>query len=202
MARIERVSKSDAGLRVKLAYFFTRRQLARLTGREPEDIIEPLELYAHAPGLMFAYGKLEAASAQQDRVDWRLKVLAGLKAATLTHCEFCIDLGSQVARLSGLSDEQLLALPNYRESDLFTNLEKLVLDYATGMSRTPVEVPNSLFARLREHFDEAQLVELSSAIALENMRGRFNLALGVGAAGFSEGMVCAVPAVPEKAAAG
>jgi AhpD family alkylhydroperoxidase len=202
MARIERVSKSDAGLRAKLAYFFTRRQLARLTGREPEDIIEPLELYAHAPGLMFAYGKLEGASAQQERVDWRLKVLAGLKAATLTHCEFCIDLGSQVARLSGLSDKQLLALPHYGESDLFTNLEKLVLDYATGMSRTPVEVPDVLFARLREHFDEAQLVELTSAIALENMRGRFNLALGVGAAGFSEGMVCAVPAVPEEAATG
>jgi hypothetical protein len=61
------------------------------------------------------------------------------------------------------------------------------------MSRTPVEVPDALFARLREHFDEAQLVELTSAIALENMRGRFNLALGVGAAGFSEGLVCAVP---------
>jgi alkylhydroperoxidase family enzyme len=202
MARIARVSKDDAGLRVKLAYFFTRRQLARLTGREPENIIEPLELYAHAPGLMFAYGKLEGASAQQNRVDWRLKVLAGLKAATLTHCEFCIDLASQVARLSGLGDEQLLALSRYGETDLFTNLEKLVLDYATGMSRTPVEVPDSLFARLREHFDEAQLVELTSAIALENMRGRFNLALGVGAAGFSEGMVCAVPAVPEEAATG
>jgi AhpD family alkylhydroperoxidase len=202
MARIKRVAKGDAGLRVRLAYFFTRRQLARLTGREPEDIIEPLELYAHAPGLMSAYGKLEGASAQLDSVDPRLKVLAGLKAATLTHCEFCIDLGSQVARLSGLSDEQLLALSGYRESDLFTNLEKLVLDYATGMSRTPVEVPDSLFALLREHFDEAQLVELTSAIALENMRGRFNLALGVGAAGFSEGMVCAVPAVPEEAATG
>ena len=201
MARIERVSKGDVGLRVKLAYFFTRRQLARLTGREPEHIIEPLELYAHAPGLMFAYGKLEAASAQQDRVDWRLKVLAGLKAATLTHCEFCIDLGSQVARLSGLSDEQLLALLHYRETDLFTNLEKLVLDYATGMSRTPVEVPDALFARLRDHFDEVQIVELTSAIALENMRGRFNLALGVGAAGFSEGLVCAVPVPTENAAA-
>jgi alkylhydroperoxidase family enzyme len=202
MTRMGRVSWTDAGLRVKLAYFFTRRQLARLTGREPEDIIEPLELYAHAPGLMFAYGKLEAASARQDRVDWRLKVLAGLKAATLTHCEFCIDLGSRVARLSGLGDEQLLALPHYGESDLFTELDKLVLDYATGMSRTPVEVPDSLFVRLREHFDEAQLVELTSAIALENMRGRFNLALGVGAAGFSEGMVCAVPAVPEETATG
>jgi len=196
MARIEGISASDAGLRVKLAYFFTRRALARLTGREPERMIEPLELYAHAPGLMFAYGKIEQAAAGQDRVEGRLKVLAGLKAATLTNCEFCVDLGSQVARLSGLSDEQLLALPRYRESGLFTELQKLVLDYAVGMSRTPVEVPDDLFAALREHFDEAQLVELTSAIALENMRGRFNLALGVGVAGFSEGMVCAVPVTP------
>jgi hypothetical protein len=48
-------------------------------------------------------------------------------------------------------------------------------------------------AQLREHFDDAQLVELTHFIALENMRGRFNLALGIGAAGFTEGMVCAVP---------
>ncbi|MBA2533651.1 MAG: carboxymuconolactone decarboxylase family protein [Rubrobacter sp.] len=201
MARIEGVSASDAGLRVKLAYFFTRRALGRLTGREPERMIEPLQLYAHAPGLMFAYGKIEQAAAGQDRVDGRLKVLAGLKAATLTNCEFCVDLGSQVARLSGLSDEQLLALPRYRESGLFTDLQKLVLDYAVGMSRTRVEVPDDLFAALREHFDEAQLVELTSAIALENMRGRFNLALGVGVAGFSEGMVCAVPVTPRSTAA-
>jgi hypothetical protein len=56
-----------------------------------------------------------------------------------------------------------------------------------------------LFAQLRKHFDEAQIVELTRVIALENMRGRFNLSLGVGAAGFSEGMVCAVPAVAERA---
>ena len=62
------------------------------------------------------------------------------------------------------------------------------------MSRTPVEVSDELFAELRKHFDDAQLVELTHVIALENMRGRFNLALGIGAAGFSEGMVCAVPA--------
>jgi alkylhydroperoxidase family enzyme len=69
-----------------------------------------------------------------------------------------------------------------------------VLDYAVGMSRTPVEVSDALFAALREHFDDDQLVELTHLIALENMRGRFNLALGISAAGFSEGMVCAVPA--------
>jgi 4-carboxymuconolactone decarboxylase len=61
------------------------------------------------------------------------------------------------------------------------------------MSSTPVAVSDELFARLRSHFDERQLVELTNVIAVENMRGRFNLALGIGSAGFSEGMVCAVP---------
>ena len=63
------------------------------------------------------------------------------------------------------------------------------------MSRTPVNVPDELFGRLRRHLDDGQLVELTHHIALENMRGRFNLALGIGPAGFSDGMVCAVPAV-------
>jgi alkylhydroperoxidase family enzyme len=87
----------------------------------------------------------------------------------------------------------LLALPNYHTSPLFTEVEKLVLDYAVGMSRTPVGVSEELFARLREHFDNAQIVELTHMIAGENMAGRFNHALGVGSAGFSAGMVCAVP---------
>jgi AhpD family alkylhydroperoxidase len=195
MARIAGVSARGGGLRVRLAYFFTRRKIAQLTGREPERMIEPLELYAHAPRPLLAYGRLKQATAMLHRVDKRLSALAELKAATLTHCEYCIDLGSQIARRrSGLSDEQLLALPRYRESELFTDLEKLVLDYAVGMSRTPVDVSDALFAELREHFDDAQLVELTYVIAMENLRGRFNLALGVGAAGFSEGMVCAVPA--------
>jgi AhpD family alkylhydroperoxidase len=195
VARIAGVSANSAGLAVKLVYGFTRRSVAQLTGREPKrSMIEPLEVYAHAPGLLLSYAMLEWATASAHRLDNHLKALAELKAATLTHCEYCIDMGSQAARQIGLTDEQLLALPTYRTSPLFTDLEKLVLDYAVGMSRTPVEVPDALFAELRKHFDDAQLVELTHTIALENLRGRFNLALGIGAAGFSEGMVCAVPA--------
>lgn len=70
------------------------------------------------------------------------------------------------------------------------------------MSRTPVEVSDQLVAGLRQHFDDAQLVELTHLIALENLRGRFNLALGIGAAGFSDGMVCAVPATLPHVAPG
>jgi 4-carboxymuconolactone decarboxylase len=156
-------------------------------------MIEPAEVYAHAPRLLLGYGMLELATEKVSRVDVRLKELAQLKAGALTQCEYCMDIGSSIARRCGLSDEQLLALPRYRESELFSELEKLVLDYAVGMSVTPVQVSDELFAALRKHFDDAQLVELTSVIAVENLRGRFNLALGIGAAGFSEGMVCAVP---------
>jgi AhpD family alkylhydroperoxidase len=105
MARIAGVSARDAGLGVKLVLFFTRRSIARLAGREPDRMIEPVELYAHVPGLLRAYGRLEQATAKLHRLSRRIRALAELKAATLTHCEYCIDLGSQISRRWGLSDE-------------------------------------------------------------------------------------------------
>ncbi len=193
MSRIAGVQHGQAGALTRLVLKVARRKTGQLAGRETEGMIGPLEAYAHIPRLLLGYGMLEGATANLDRFPERLKVLAELKAATMTSCEYCIDIGSQIARRAGLSDEQLLALPRYRESDKFDALEKLVLDYAVGMSRTPVDVSDELFAKLRQAFDDVQLVELTNVIALENMRGRFNLALGFGSAGFSEGMVCAVP---------
>jgi alkylhydroperoxidase family enzyme len=61
------------------------------------------------------------------------------------------------------------------------------------MTRTPVEVPDALFARLRERFSEEQLVELTSAIAWENYRARFDHAFGIEGENFTEGAVCAMP---------
>jgi len=136
--------------------------------------------------------KTEGAS--HGHVDKRLEALAKLKAATLTNCEYCIDIGSQISRQWRLRDDELLALPFHATSALFNGVDKLVLDYAVGMSSTPAAVSDELFAKLREHFDEPQIVELTFVIALGNLRGRVNRALGIGAAGFSEGMVCALPA--------
>ena len=195
MARIEGLPARQAGLYVKIAFYFTRRSMARLTGRAPERMTEPLEMYAHLPVLFKGYVKFEQASARLHGLDKRLHALAELKAATLTHCEYCIDMGSAISRRWGLTDQEILALPSYRTSPLFSELDKLVLDYAVGMSRTPADVPGELFGRLRQHLGDGQIVELTHHIAIENMRGRFNLALGIGPAGFSEGMACAVPDV-------
>ena len=139
------------------------------------------------------YGAFEKATAKQQRVGERLKVLAETKAAAIVNCEFCCDIASGIAHDAGIGEAQLLALGRYRESGEFSELECLVLDYATAMSRTPASVTDELFASLREHFDERQLVELTNVIALENMRARFNCAFDMTPAGFSEGLVCVLP---------
>ena len=74
-----------------------------------------------------------------------------------------------------------------------------MIEYAEEMTKTPVEVPDALFAALREHFDEAQLVELTAAIAWENYRARFNHAFEVEAQDFSGGAYCPLSVrLPER----
>lgn len=86
-----------------------------------------------------------------------------------------------------------MALPDFENSIAFSDVEKLVLRYAAAMTGTPVEVPDELFEALRRHFDERQLVELTSAIAWENYRARFDHAFGIEAEGFYRGALCLLP---------
>jgi AhpD family alkylhydroperoxidase len=185
MTRIDGVRDGGARPLVRALHGLSRREL----GRD----VDPVAVYAHLPGLLLGYGAFEKATARQRRVPARLKALAELKTAAVVNCEFCCDIASALAREAGIGEEQILALPRYRESPLFDSLERLVLDYATAMTRTPVHVDDELFAALREHFDERQMVELTNVIALENLRARFNSAFDMTPAGFSEGMVCVVP---------
>jgi AhpD family alkylhydroperoxidase len=126
-------------------------------------------------------------------MDPRLKMLAELKAAALTTCEFCLDIGSALAKSAGITEQQLRDLPRFRDSDVFTSDEQLVLELAEAMSLTPATVADDLRNRLLMRFSKAQLTELAAAVAWENQRGRLNQALGVRPSGFSEGGACAVP---------
>jgi AhpD family alkylhydroperoxidase len=145
--------------------------------------------------MMIGMGKFNQAVRKGQSVDDRLKNLVELKGAQMIGCEFCVDLGSQICRNSGFSDEELLALPHYRQSDLFTEREKLALDYTVAVMRTPVEVTDELVARMKEHFSDDQLVEITAFLTVVNL-DRFNAAFRIGSAGFSEGMVCVPPDRP------
>ena len=86
-----------------------------------------------------------------------------------------------------MTDDKLEALHEYETSPALTDLERLVLRYAALMTDTPVDVPDELFAQLESNFDHRQLVELTSSIAWENYRARFDHALAIESEGFSEG---------------
>jgi AhpD family alkylhydroperoxidase len=191
MTRIEGVPRSKAGPLVRVIYHMTRRKVKQIAGGERALRIEPVEVYAHVPRLLLGYGVLEQSVAAKPRVAQHLRALAVLKSAVVQGCEFCQDIASHEARRASASDEQLLNLYRYRDSEHFDETERLVLDLAVGMTTTPVQVSDELFMALRARFDDAQLVELVNLIALENLRSRFNAAFGIGPAGFSEGQACA-----------
>jgi alkylhydroperoxidase family enzyme len=92
-----------------------------------------------------------------------------------------------------MTEQQLRDLSTFETSVAFTELEKLVLRYTAAMTQTPVHVPDDLFAQLQKHFGPRQLVELTSAIAWENYRARFDHAFEIEPEGFTEGAVCAAP---------
>ena len=98
-----------------------------------------------------------------------------------------------MGRAFGITDEQLLALREFETTPLFDDTDRLVLELAVALARTPTDVPPTLVERLRARFDEAQLVELTAAIAWEHYRARFNRVFGIGPSGFSEGAVCVLP---------
>src|SRR6516164_5981326 len=175
MARIEGVSKSQAGPIVKLVYRFGPRMMKKMTGRDPQtgSGIEPIQIWAYQPKMMMGMGVFNQAVRKGKAVDERIKNLVELKGAQMIGCEFCVDLGSQICRNSGLSDEELLALPRYRQSDLFSEREKVALDYTVGVMRTPVDVSDQLFARMRENFNDKQLVEITALLTVVNL-DRFN----------------------------
>jgi AhpD family alkylhydroperoxidase len=173
------------------------KYVARTYGRP----IGITNVIAQAPWNMIGWGTLEFGHDRSHKVEERLKALAEMKAATIAGCQFCIDIGTAIGRKAGVTEEQIRDFHTYRESDAFSPLEKLVLEYAEAMTMTPVDVSEELFAKLREHLDDAALVDLTAGIAIENFRARFNYALDIPPAGFSEGMVCPLPEREAAAAA-
>jgi 4-carboxymuconolactone decarboxylase len=92
-----------------------------------------------------------------------------------------------------MTEEQLHDIGTYETSNAFDSREKAALDYAVAMTKTPVDVSDELFERMRAHFSEEQLIELTAVIAQENFRARFNRPFRVEPAGFSEGAFCPMP---------
>src|SRR5215212_4680682 len=101
-----------------------------------------------------------------------------------------MDINAAGGSQEGASPEKIDALASFRDSDLFSPAEKVALELAEAATALPHDVSDELFSRLREHYSDPEIVELSYIVAFENFRSRFNRTLRIE----SQGLYCVVPA--------
>jgi alkylhydroperoxidase family enzyme len=152
---------------------------------------EPLEVTWHNPKV--AQDSLEFGSkvGEWDAADESLKSFAHMAVAAQVGCSWCLDLGYFQAHNQNLDLTKASQVPRWRESDVFTSVERDVLQYAEAMTNTPPTVTDELSARLLDRLGPAAMVELTAFIAFSNLATRSNNALGIESQGFSA--ACEIP---------
>lgn len=159
-----------------------RKFSTRMFGKVPES----LGVMWHNQPVLSASMGLGQKLKKWDRCDAGLKAYAHMAVASYIGCSWCLDFNYFMARHEGLDLEKAQQVPRWRESDVFTPLERDVLEYAEAMSATPVEVTDELSARLLAALGPAALVELTSVIGFANLTTRGNVAMGIESEGFAE----------------
>jgi len=148
---------------------------------------DPVAAVSHHRPVARSYVLFELQVARWRGLDRGLKDLAVMAAATRIGCAWCMDFGYWEATVAHhVPAEKIRAIPGWREATVYSGLERLVLEYAEAMTETPPAVTDEMVARLREHLTEAQLVELTAMVAVENLRSRINAAFGLTAQGFRD----------------
>ena len=168
-------------------WFMTKYAEKRLGGEFPDNGY----VYFHHKDLLKAVLGFENKVAKWDRLDPMLKSYAQLASAGIIGCSWCLDFGYYMAHNDGLDLDKVREVPRWRDSDVFTPLERDVLEYTEAMTVTPPTVTDEMVAGLLEQLGAPAVVELTQMVALENMRSRFNSAAGLQSQGYSD--VCELP---------
>ncbi|HET7386050.1 MAG TPA: carboxymuconolactone decarboxylase family protein [Nocardioidaceae bacterium] len=164
------------------------------------DVAEPMGVMWHNRRVLkFSLG-LGQKSAKWKECDENLKSYAHMAVASLIGCTWCLDLGYFQAHNEGLDEAKAREVPRWRESSVFTPLERDVMDYAEAMSQTPPAVTDGLSARLLDQLGAPALIELTAWVALANQYARTNVALGIEAQGFAAACGLAPLAEPSHVA--
>jgi alkylhydroperoxidase family enzyme len=167
----------------RLAEWYSRRTY----GAVPD----PGAAMAHNPRVLLSTLRHEQSLARWQRLDPTLKALAEMASAATVGCSWCMDFGYWMSTRRGIDPAKLRDVPRWRDSTVYTDVERQVLAYSEAMSTTPPAVTDEMVAGLREHLDDAALVELTMMVAVENSRSRFNSALGLTSQGFRDR--CEIP---------
>ncbi|MFF1958245.1 carboxymuconolactone decarboxylase family protein [Streptomyces sp. NPDC058220] len=162
---------------------------------------EPVEVMWHNPKVAEASLELGRRTSEWDAADQSLKSFAHMAVAAQIGCGWCLDIGYFQARNHHLDMAKASQVPRWRESEVFTPLERDVLEYAEAMTNTPPTVTDELSARLLDRLGPAAMIELTVYIAFANFATRSNTALGIESQGFSAACEIPLAARPENSGA-
>jgi len=154
---------------------------ARMFGHVPESLGV---MWHNLPVLKASMGYGQKLQ-KWDKCDESLKSFAHMAVASLVGCTWCLDFNYFMVHNEGLDVDKAREVPRWRESDVFTPLERDVLEYAEAMSHTPPTVTDELVAGLLEELGAPALVELTNVIGFANLTTRGNVALGIESEGFA-----------------
>jgi alkylhydroperoxidase family enzyme len=164
----------------------------RMFGRVPESLGV---MWHNVPVLRASMG-FGQKSQKWDRCDPSLKSFAHMAVASYVGCSWCLDFNYFMAFHEGLDVDRAREIPRWRESGVFTPLERDVLEYAEAMSSTPLTVTDEMVADLHEQLGAAAVVELTSVIGFANLTTRGNVALGIESEGFAAS--CDLRPLPDR----
>jgi AhpD family alkylhydroperoxidase len=149
------------------------------------QVLEPGMLWARSPRVFATLALLYGAlNRNRSPLSPALRSLVTVRISQINHCAFCVDINADTLVKRGAALEKVEALDNWRESTLFDERERLSLEYAEAITFSDQHVDEGLIARIKEHYDDDSLVELTGLIAFQNMSSKFNAALDVPAQGF------------------
>jgi AhpD family alkylhydroperoxidase len=164
-----------------------RRFAWRYSKQKFGKVVDPARALAHHGGVLVSNGVLEMAVEKGwRRLDPHLRWLAVQAVSGAVGCSWCIDFGYYEGVQKGVDPQKIHDVARWRESTVYDDTERLVLEYAEVVSATPAVVGADLAARLRARFADAEIVELAGWIALENYRSRINAGLGLRSEGFAD----------------
>jgi len=148
-------------------------------------VLQPGLLWGRVPKLFAAvavlYGVLDRRSSPLSPV---LRSLVTVRVSQINWCHFCVDINSATLATRSGSMDKVDALEQWRESDLFDDKERVVLEYTEAVTFSDQQVTDEMMQRLKNFFDEDGIVELTGLIAFQNLSSKFNSALDVPPQGF------------------
>ena len=158
-----------------------KRMIEKKLGKVPTSV----GVYWHNPKVLFATFGFGGKLQKWDACDEALKSFAHLAVASLVGCTWCLDFNYFEAHNKNLDVDKAREVPRWRESAVFSPLERDVLEYAEAMTVTPPTVTDEIVDRLRDELGDAALVELSAVVAFANFSTRPNIAMGIESDGFA-----------------